>query len=728
MMRKKKGILSILLIAGYAVILPVRLVFGQQYDTTKVALLKEVVITATRGEKNLNNIGRSITVITRDDIKNAGALTLSDLLNREEGFFIVGAQQNPGSLNNISTRGTNNSHTIIMIDGIRISDPSSTDNSLDLSELSIADIERIEIVRGSHSTLYGSSAIGGVINIITTRDFDTPGIHADANLKAGIFGKGGSTVSENFRINYTHKSGFYLTGEVFNSNSGGTNSTADTITDPLTYKHPDMSDGFRKTDIIAKAGYRSDKFELYGGYKRADQMLDIDDGAFRDDENYTVSFGRNLFTYGANYRLNNKLSFRFTGGISDLIREATDDSSRIDKAGNTDKSFFRGKYSGSLSNHEIQTNYNTKGFQMVVGSGYLKETMSAETFYYSDAWGVYISETDLDSLKINATTSTGFFHADLNGSLANKSLQPFSLGLGARVTEHSSFGTFIKYEINPSVRIRENSLLYFSYSTGFNAPSLYQLYSPERDYMSGITRGNNTLKPEESSSWEIGIKQKVNNNLWWSISYFNTTIKNLIDYVYLWDKDQDISSLSYLDYFGDTYINLGKQINKGIEFRIHSKLSDNLSFTGNISLVNGKIRYNPDNIDNVHTRGNHIQLYSNGAFISRETERIGLIRRPNTGNINLTYLPFQNFLFMIDLKYVGTRNDVFYDSSLGPYGALGSAGLEDYTLLNCRAKYNILKGFSAMLYIENILNTKYYEIMGYSTRGRGFYCGLSYIF
>lgn len=727
-MKQERKNLPLGLIAGCAMILSATTVNGQQYDTTKVALLNEVIVTATRNEKNLNDIGRSISVITTNDIKNSGAITVSELLNREEGFYIVGAQQNPGSLNSISTRGANNSHTVIMIDGVRISDPSSTDNSLDLSELSLANVERIEVVRGSHSTLYGSSAIGGVINIITGKNNQTPGIHIDADIQGGVFHKNGSIGTENFLLNYTHKTGFYVNAEIFNSISKGFNSTVDTITNPNTYKHPDMSDGFKKKDLIGKIGYKKNNLDIYGAYKRINQDLDIDDGAFSDDENYTTNFNRNLFTYGASYKFNEKFSVRFNGGMSDLVRKAIDDSSQIDAAGHTDKSYFRGKYSGSLSNNELQTNYNVKGLQLVVGGGSYKETMSAQTYYFSDRWGVYESESNLDSLDINTTTSAAFIHADLNGELFNESLKSFSLGLGARFLNHSTFGSTLTYEINPSVKINENSLLYLSYSTGFNAPSLYQLYSPEKDYSSGITRGNKTLKPEESSSWELGVKQKVNNYLWWSVSYFKTIVKNNIDYIYLWNKNQEINSLSYLDYFGDTYINLGKQTNRGIEFSIHSKVSDKLTISGNFSLVNGKLAYNPDNIDNAHTQGNHIQLYSNGAFISKETESVGLVRRPNTGNINLTYLPSKKIVLMMNLKYVGTRNDVYYDAALGPYGALGTIGVEDYALLDFHAKYEILKGFSATLHVENILNTDYSEIRGYSTRGRGLYCGLCYSF
>jgi vitamin B12 transporter len=135
-------------------------------DTLKNRQLDEVVISATRSEKNINDIGRSITVITSDEIKRSGANSVAELLTQQEGIYVVGAGQNPGMTSSIFTRGANSNQTLLLIDGVRITDPSAINNSIDVAELSLANIDRIEIVRGSHSTMYGSSAIGGVVNIM----------------------------------------------------------------------------------------------------------------------------------------------------------------------------------------------------------------------------------------------------------------------------------------------------------------------------------------------------------------------------------------------------------------------------------------------------------------------------------------------------------------------------------------------------------------------------------
>ena len=121
--------------------------------------LNEVIISASRTEQNPIDVGRSISVISQDEIQKSVYSNVSELLSEKEGIYIIGIGQTPGSLQSIYLRGTGINQTVILIDGIRITDPSSVDNAVNLAELSLANIERIEIVRGTQSTLYGSSAI-----------------------------------------------------------------------------------------------------------------------------------------------------------------------------------------------------------------------------------------------------------------------------------------------------------------------------------------------------------------------------------------------------------------------------------------------------------------------------------------------------------------------------------------------------------------------------------------
>jgi len=314
----------------------------------------------------------------------------------------------------------------------------------------------------------------------------------------------------------------------------------------------------------------------------------------------------------------------------------------------------------------------------------------------------------------------------LNGILVNEKFRRFSLVLGGRLINHGTFGSNLTYEINPSFKVNDNALIYASYSTGFNAPSLYQLFSPDKNFNSGITRGNKDLKPETSVSYEFGFKQKINNIFSFAVAYFNTEVSNVIEYVYLWDKNTPVASLSFSDNLGDTYLNLGKQISRGIEFSINSKVSEKLYLTGNFSLISGKLNYEPSDINSFQTEGNHVQIYSNGAILNKEVEVLGLVRRPNTANISLIYKPFEKLVLRIDLKHVGSRNDILFNSQLGPYGALGTEGVADYILLDFSAKYDFNKHFSAGARVENIFDTKYREINGFTTRGRGIYFNLRY--
>lgn len=701
---------------------------AQTQDSTKQQL-KEVVVSATRSEKDPLTVGRSVTVITSEQIKSSGANNLPELLASQEGISVTGTGHSPGQIQTIFMRGASGNHCAVMIDGIRISDPSTNDNGMDLGEISLANIDRIEIVRGSHSTMYGSSAIGGVVNIITRKKHDKPGFHSDLDLRAGNFGPGTSATSQNVALNFTHKSGFYVNTELLNLMVKGLDATLDTVTDPNNYEHIHREkDDFKKLDLVGKLGFKTEKIDAYASYKNVNQEVDVDDGAFNDDDNYTVGFNRSLITVGASYKPNEKFKLSYSGGLTNVERVALDDSSIIDDNNNYDRAYFKGTYTGETMTHELQANVDLKGISIIAGGGLFSEKMSAETHTFAGSvWGDYEAKTDLDSLEIHAQTVSEFLHIDIDGSLAGEKLGILSLGLGLRNVSHEFFGNHLTYEINPSMKVGEAGRLFLSYTTGFNAPSLYQLYAPETDLFSKITRGNKGLKPETSASWEFGYKQKVGDNAFVSFSYFRTQVDNSIDYVYLWDKNVGIDTLSFAEYKGDTYLNVGKQTNRGVEIGANVKVTEKLRVYGNVSLVSGRLEYDPGKLDTSHSHGHHVQLYSNGVFIDKKSEVVGLIRRPSAANVGLSYTPIANLTLGARLKVMGARGDVYYDTNLGPFGALASKNLGDYTLVDLLLSYKV-KGLSVNARAENIFDTEYQEIIGYSTRGLGVYFGIGYSF
>ena len=694
-------------------------------DTTKLYQLREVVITATRSEKNPLDVGRSISVITNNQIQNTINHSFSDLISSSEGIYIVGTGQNPGANQSIFMRGTNSNQTMLMIDGVRISDLSSPNNAPDLSELSLSNLEKVEIVRGLNSTLYGSSAIGGVVSMISRKN-QKKGLNAQVEFKAGSFGKKTSMFGEDIFLNYTSPSGLYFNTEFNNLNVKGLDATSDTVTDPFVYKNRDR-DGYKNRDWIGKIGFVNDELDIYASFKSTDRTKDLDKQAFIDDDNYTLEFKRNLLTYGTMYKLDNNLSFKFVGGLSDIKRTAVNDSSVIDTLGNNDHTYYDETWKGRTSTQELQMNAALGNVDFVFGGGLYKETMTSKSHLYSfSPWGVYESDSDLDSLDLKTITYSIYMRTEINGGLLDNTLHNLSLAIGGRLSNHNSFGTNFVYEINPSLKLAPSSLVYTSYATGFNAPSLFQLYAPNRDYDFYVTRGNDQLKPEKSKSFEVGLKQSVNEKINFGLSYFYNQISDIIEYVYVWDRNIGIDTLGFFDYRGDTYLNLGEQTIHGIEFTVDSKINGELQLLGNICLVDGGLKYKPSDVDTSVTHGNHVQLYSNGAFMNEESEYPGLVRRPSVANLSFIYSPEDYIALRMDLKYVGRKGDVYYNSMLGPMGALGTVPVADYTLIDVSARFDINEHVWMGLRLENVFNVKYNEIKGFTARGRGIYLNIKY--
>lgn len=717
---------------------------AQTTDSIRTMNLSQVNIIGSRIEKNNIETPASITVITSAQIIEAGYTSVADVLSETAGIYITGTGQNPGANESIFMRGANSNQTVILIDGIRISDASTVNNTADLSELSVSNVEKIEIIRGAHSTLYGSGAVGGIVSI-TTKNANKKGLIAKAALTGGTFQKETFDARASAMFGYHFKQGMYANAGVEKISVAGADATMDTITDPSQYNNRD-NDDWDKLSYNANAGYRSNKLNADVNYSATVMKTDLDKGAYTDDDNYKLNFNRNMINGTIGWKPGSIISSQLSAGYTDTKRHSVNDSSIEDQAGTYDHNYIESTYSGKYASADWQMNAHFTNADFLIGLSGVNEEMKQEDYFFSydKNYGIYESSTNLDSINPLTTIST-YLHAEIRGSslhkLINGSFSEFtdrvSVTGGARLSKHSLIKSQIAYDVSVSLKTGENALLYFTQSTGYNNPSLYQLYAPttytplDGSASTGLTLGNIDLKAESSRSFEIGFKQNNSGKFQYTVSFFHSVTENLIEYVYLWDKGIGIDTLgndpwNRDDFRGDRYINIGKQTTTGIELDIMAYLSSKLILEANVSLVSGKIEYNTSGTITSQTNGENVQLYSTGAFLGSKTRTGSLVRRPSEANLKLVYNPVKRLQIAPSLRFVTARNDIYYESSLGPYGALGINVVDAYTLAGLSFNWNAGRGFNLNIKGDNLLNEKYEEIHGFTTRRRSLYATISY--
>jgi vitamin B12 transporter len=693
-------------------------------DTT-VYELDEIIISASKYEQSPQSVGRNVTVISEEEIRKSSYTSVSDLLAEQQSVHMIGSGQTPGSLQQGFIRNANSNHSVVMIDGIRISDPSTNNNAIDLSELSLGGIQRIEIVRGSHSTLYGSSAIGGVVNIITQKDA-SDGFNANLETQHGHFGTGTYSTTNTLYTNYTSENGLYANVGVNHQFANGLDATIDTVSNSNFY-NPQDQDDFRKLDLLGKIGYKNNQYDLYASYRHEGQKADNDQGAYQDDSNAFTEFERDLFSYGVGIDLSSNTTLEVNGAYSELQRDFVNDSSLVSPDGTYDGTYVETNAEGTLLENELKAVTQGEYVHFVAGTSASRQTMSTRNYIYSRSqFGVFESTTDLDSLNLKETIYNSYVHTNLNGGLIADNLEPVSLVFGARYVNHDEFGSHFTYEINPQVQLSSSSLVYGAITTGFNAPSLYQLYSPSMGGSGFTNRGNEDLDPEKSTSYELGWKQQINSQISFELSAFKTKVQNVIEYVYLWDGDTSTENLSASfpnsDYLGDTYINVSEQEIMGLETSASAYLTPKLNLQGNISLTRSTLTFSSGDIDESYTDGNHVQIYESGQFVTGVEEIEGLTRRPSINAfVSATYQAADNLRLKVDSRFVGSRDDVFYSANLGPLGGLDRSEVPNYNVTNMSIRHILSENIAITGKVENLFNTDYQEIKGYRTRGRSLF-------
>jgi vitamin B12 transporter len=512
-----------------------------QKDSTKN--LDEVVITATKSPVKQSQTGKVVTVIGKEEINRSAGKTVAQVLNEQAGITVNGAYNNMGSVQTVFMRGASSGRTLILLDGIPVSDPSIINGEFDLNLFSINDVERIEICKGAQSTLYGSDAVAGVINIITVKsDGKKP-----LNVKATAAFGNKSAFRGNLQL-YGKAKNLTYTARYAKLKTNGFSSAYDSTGSKNFEK-----DGYSGDVVSAAVQYQViQSLQLKTFLQYSQYRADIDAGVFADEKDYFIKNSNLSSGFGVHFR---KGIVNITGNYQygELKRKYLNDS--LYHPGFT--LYEDNKYKGRTQYAELYGSITaTKWLTVLIGGDYRWATMHQD--YYSESiFGPYAPPAFDSSLHQTS------FYGSLFFSALNKKL---NVEIGGRTNKHSRYGSNTTYTFNPSYSISKNWRVFGSIASGFKAPSIYQLYDNSGS-------GNLNLQPEKSVNYEFGVQQ-LHQKISSRVVYFHRDIKNGIDY----------------DYVNYQYFNFVKQKIDGVEFELAVNPVKNLNIIANYTLITGEER------------------------------------------------------------------------------------------------------------------------------------------
>jgi len=454
---------------------------------------ENVVVSATRLPTPTAEIASSVTVITAAQIEARQDRSLPDVLRTVPGLNIV-QTGGAGGQTSIFMRGTNANHTKVLLDGIDIGDPSTPSGAPDISKLLAGDIARVEVLRGPQGALYGSDAIGEVINILTRSGEGPMKISADA--------EGGSFDTFNQRASASGSEGaFHYAATVQHFHSGDTPVTPLNLLPPGQRRNDDFYDNFTGT---AKLGYDvTPNFDL-GLVSRVTNSL----GKFTGDAFNFVTFAS--FPSPTRTRISS-IQYQSRGTAHLVLWDGRFDQTLGLAYGHTiaatqDPDNGDSRAIGDRIKLDWQGNIAvTQGETLVLG---------AETA--RDALHPGLSFGFPSTLSRGVTTNAGYaeLQSDFGWGLYNSA--------SIRYNDNSRFGNKTTWRVAPAWVIEETGTkLKASVGTGFKAPALQQLF--------GTFGGNANLKPETSFGYDVGVEQKLlGDTLTGGVTWFQNNIKNLI--------------------------------------------------------------------------------------------------------------------------------------------------------------------------------------------------------
>ena len=462
-------------------------------DTVETVLVPPIVVSVSRVETDASSVASAVTVVTREQIESRQLGTVLEALQSVPGVSLV-RTGGPGGSTSVFLRGASSAHALVLVDGIEVNDPSAPTGGYDLATLGTDGIERIEVLRGPQSTIHGSSAMGGVVNVITRRGEGRPrmevraegGAHETANGSLAVLGAGG---------------GWSWAATASRRTTDGISAAPEDLGN-------EEPDGSRTTALELRVEREAGPFRLalVGHVDDTDTDLDAA-GPTGDDPNRRLTDRETAWKAEA---LSGRAEDRWRSAIS--ISYASHDRASLDDPDPARADSERGAFDGSAWKLAWVNDVEVSQTVRLVGGAETERERAATTFRSDGPFGPFESE-----LTERTARTSGVF-----GELRVEPGGGLSIAAGARLDDHDRFGAVTTARLAPAVSIAATgSRLRATWGSGFRAPSLFQLFDPQF--------GAPDLEAERSRGWDAGIDQTLaNGRARISATWFSTRFDDLI--------------------------------------------------------------------------------------------------------------------------------------------------------------------------------------------------------
>lgn len=507
--------------------------------------LTQVVITATRIEQPLAKVGSSVTLLQAADVRASQKTLLADLLATTPGITLS-RNGGLGSVTSVRIRGAESDQTTVLIDGVKLNDPAAAGGGFNFGNLLANGVARVEILRGPQSTLWGSQAIGGVVNIVTpvpqgplTTQLSAEGGSRNTSQVTAQAEAGGERLAWRIGGNYLATDGISAFDEDLGGREEDSYRNVGLYTRGILQITDQVSAELRSTWSKGRVGF--DGFP-------PPSFTFSDTREYGYTEELASYAGLKAVSLGG--RLQNRIGFAYT----DTDRENFDPDSAVPLTFDAIGRNKRWEYQGSF---EISGSSNA-----VFGlESERSELSTASPSTFDPTPTPLARDVRIDSAY---------------GQLQFAPVTAVSVTAGARYDDHETFGGNTTNHAAVAWSVAPATVLRASYGEGFKAPTLYQLFSQY---------GNASLEPESAAGWDAGIEQRLfGDTLAVSAVYFSRDTRNMIDFVSCFG----ITSPSCVERPDGYYENVQETSADGVELGLTALIGERLRVAANYTAMDAE--------------------------------------------------------------------------------------------------------------------------------------------